>query len=174
MLPSPDVFRTLELAHWRSGDLAKKCAMDVYRVGYRGGLDRATADAPLLRHGWYVQRWEALLSVRVEDAFAPGRTWPSEASPRPRPRPWASMRPLPTEVVAAFEMMLVTGEIEAAYDYACGSRHEHMTFRSIQCEHSPDFVHKNGRTLLAAHAVRVVSSVVASTTIYTADGGALI
>lgn len=166
MVPSPEVFRTLELAHWRSDTLAEKCAKAVYQAGYDYGGDPA-------RWGNSCgARWDALLPVRIEDAFAPlGATERDEYFVRTTG--WAGVDPLPADVVAAFEMMLVVGELDAAYDYACGAWHTHMTYKSINCNHNADFMRQRGRTLLMPNAVYVVNATVDSVTTVHSRYGAL-
>jgi hypothetical protein len=156
MTPSTDVFHTLGLVHWRTVERAYQCAKALYKLRHDGPYDGSYPDAA-------DAVWRTAFAVRVEDAFAP---LPPEELPawRPHDITWAGVDPPPLDVVAAFEAMVLAGEVEAAYNYVCGTGHIYVTFSEIVCDHSSDFVHKDGRNVLAGNAVRIVRAVREPTT----------
>jgi hypothetical protein len=154
------VEEVLRYAHWRDAAHAHECAKDVYHY-----MQTAAAMAPIAS----TEIFEIVRRRRVYDAFAPldkREIAPGEIT-------FAGQPDVAPEVYFAFEAMLLAGEVEAAYNYVCGSRHGYVTFNEIICEHSPDYAQtKRGDVQLARSAVRVVKAYAASVTSWA--GGDLI
>lgn len=124
----------LKLEHWCEVSRAHALAKELYWYWQVFASNQPSADHTEVA-------MTMCLDARINDAFA--------FTPE-RPR----------DVIAAFEAMLLAGEVARAYEYIRGPEHSFTSFTVIRCDHTPDFMQAARGVVLAKHAVRIAEAII--------------